>query len=494
MKRRGRCSAFVSSVAGLLCLAGGAGAAQDSTSSTSVIDVAVFYTPNAMELAGGRAEVETLIDLAVAETNLAYETSGVKQRVALVAVEEVPGYSGLPTPAWNRDELRYLRGTTDGHMDDVHRIRDRVGADVVVLVSDSINGVAFRTAATSIHFARYAFAVVNGHPLTITRLFAHELGHVMGLRHDRYVACGAVTGDCSYSLSDVHPSGFGYVNQRLFAPGAPETARWKTVMAYSDQCFEAGLHCRDLLRFSNPRQTYPGSGGRSAGQGRRRHVDGGTRAGRRRLGLEPDAPQRIQLPDAVDGVLRRRGVRGGRGRRRGDGDGAPEHGARPAHSHTACVGRCDGRLGGRLRDAVERAVLGPRDGAHVHGHSRRRPRRRRRRVGNARLRTSVAGRRQRRQPGRSRGDAVRQRHHGTRPADADRSRGGRQRGDPDVERSVGRGRPARWLSGRVPVPDRRWPGPPGEKQKPEDPRGGDDAVSPWRRASAGRGDTRLLPS
>ena len=40
------------------------------------IDVAVVYTPAARDAAGGVAAIEAEIDLMVAETNQAYETSG----------------------------------------------------------------------------------------------------------------------------------------------------------------------------------------------------------------------------------------------------------------------------------------------------------------------------------------------------------------------------------------------------------------------------------
>ena len=59
----------------------------------SVIDVAVFYTPAAREEEGGIDEIEMSIDLMVAETNAAYQASGVHQRIKLVAVEEVVGYT-----------------------------------------------------------------------------------------------------------------------------------------------------------------------------------------------------------------------------------------------------------------------------------------------------------------------------------------------------------------------------------------------------------------
>ena len=80
--------------------------------------------------------------------------------------------------------------------------------------------------------------------------FAHELGHNMGLRHDRYQTHhneGGVTQDPAY----------GYVNQRAFAAGGAPS-RWRTIMSYSTQCEDAYRACWPLLRFSNSRQSYTG--------------------------------------------------------------------------------------------------------------------------------------------------------------------------------------------------------------------------------------------
>ena len=55
----------------------------------SEIDVMVVYTPLAKHREGGRAAIEALIDLFVAETNQAYANSGVIHRINLVLREEV---------------------------------------------------------------------------------------------------------------------------------------------------------------------------------------------------------------------------------------------------------------------------------------------------------------------------------------------------------------------------------------------------------------------
>ena len=100
------------------------------------IDVAVFYTPGAREAAGGAAAIEAVIDLMVAETNDAYAASGVRQRLALVARSEVP----YVETDGNQD-LRRLEDPSDGHLDEVHAIRDRVGADLVHLIVSDYGGL-----------------------------------------------------------------------------------------------------------------------------------------------------------------------------------------------------------------------------------------------------------------------------------------------------------------------------------------------------------------
>ena len=93
----------------------------------SEIDVMVVYTPLAKHREGGRAAIEALIDLFVAETNQANANSGVTHRIRLVLREEVDyiedGDSFI--------DLRRLLNGSDGYMDDVHERRDMYGADLV---------------------------------------------------------------------------------------------------------------------------------------------------------------------------------------------------------------------------------------------------------------------------------------------------------------------------------------------------------------------------
>ena len=223
----------------------------------SVINVALFYTPSVRLAQGSAAVVEALIDLLIAETNQAYAESGVRMRLSLAAAHEV---SYVEADSHGAD-LRNFQVGDDGMMDEVHAIRSSVGADIMHLLVDltdggtqflPVCGLAYLLPFNGLYRSEFAFGLSDH--LCGTLAFAHELGHNMGLEHDRYA---------SFPSKGRFPYGFGYVNQRAFEDGAPMSARWRTIMAYSLQCEEASLtipdfNCRAVLRFSNPRQTYDG--------------------------------------------------------------------------------------------------------------------------------------------------------------------------------------------------------------------------------------------
>ena len=167
----------------------------------SRIDVLVVYTPAAKEAEGGSEEIEALIDLYAAETNQAFATGEVNLRLHLVATLLVEyqeanqsGSSGL---AGNTDRSR-LQNPDDGHLDEVHDLRDQHAADIVVLVghyTDETSGVAAGCPGPRRGCApeeSRAFFVVDHEHSGI--VFAHELGHTMALNHDRYAATPEVCG------------------------------------------------------------------------------------------------------------------------------------------------------------------------------------------------------------------------------------------------------------------------------------------------------------
>ena len=174
-----------------------------------VIDVAVFFTPAAREAAGGMAEIEAAVDLMVAETNQAYADSGAAQRIALAAVEEVRYRESDSTIV----DLFRMNHPSDGYLDGLHVVRDLAGADIVQLVvgKGTVCGVA-----NSVPRADLAFGITGLDCGGLT--FAHEVGHSMGLVHDRYVEC---LGSPTCTVADHYPYSFGYVNPRGLQAGGP---------------------------------------------------------------------------------------------------------------------------------------------------------------------------------------------------------------------------------------------------------------------------------
>ena len=188
----------------------------------SVIDVLVVYTSSGRRSAGGHEGVRTLMELLVQETNQAYSDSDVRQRIRLVAVTEVD----YAVEDFNTHEaLRHLTGKDDGHMDEVHQIRDLYAADLILLFRPFGGGVAWLAedppAATA---ESLGFSVSNWH------VFAHELGHNMGLMHSRSNDPGNLP----------YPYSHGYTFRH-------RGVQYGTIMATASE----------FLRFSNPRQLYP---------------------------------------------------------------------------------------------------------------------------------------------------------------------------------------------------------------------------------------------
>ncbi len=212
----------------------------------SLIDLIVVYTPLARTSAGGTSAMQSLIDLGVSETNQAYTNSGAIQRIRLMRKEEI---AYVESGSMSTDLVR-LQSTSDGHMDSVHSLRNTYAADLTQLIVNSPEscGIAYVQSTVSNTFAPFAFGVTHYPCISPNYSFAHEMGHNMGLAHDTYPPNQA---DPAFAY------GHGYVNQAAFVGGAPTNKRWRTIMAYNDQCLAVGgFNCTRLLYFSNPLNTF----------------------------------------------------------------------------------------------------------------------------------------------------------------------------------------------------------------------------------------------
>ena len=75
-----------------------------------------------------------MLDLAIAETNDAYELSGVNAELVLVHSELIE-YTEASSNAFS-EALDHLASPTDGIIDDVHNLRSQYGADLVAMIID----------------------------------------------------------------------------------------------------------------------------------------------------------------------------------------------------------------------------------------------------------------------------------------------------------------------------------------------------------------------
>lgn len=185
----------------------------------TVIDLMVAYTPKALANAGSQAGIETKITNAVAMANQAYLNSQIDMQLNLVKMVKTDYVETGDMSV----SLNDLTGTTDGKMDELHTLRNQVGADQVSLVTADTNycgiGYMMNSSWLSSAFAPYAFSVVHDdsvYACLSNQTMAHELGHNQGDNHD-IASSGTSMGAYSYS--------FGY---RLC-----QTGGFRTVMSYS---------------------------------------------------------------------------------------------------------------------------------------------------------------------------------------------------------------------------------------------------------------------
>ena len=198
----------------------------------SIIDVLGIYTTAARIAAGGAAAMHATIAEGVAEANTAYTNSLVSQRVRLVNTTEVSYVESGDA----QTDLSRLRSPADGYLDAVQGIRDQYGADLVVLVTETLGnecGRAYEMTIPGASFATSAFAVVKRTCITGQFSLAHEIGHNMGAGHDRSTGC-----------SGAYPFACGYQDP---------SNRFRTIMAY-----DCPVSCPRVLYFSNPNVTYLG--------------------------------------------------------------------------------------------------------------------------------------------------------------------------------------------------------------------------------------------
>ena len=209
--------------------------AADAVPGAPVVTVLVVYTANAAADLGGAAGVEALAANAVAQTNLAYQDSGVVHRLELAGVRRAVDYQEASESQVNLDRLT---NTDDGYLDAVHGWRDQAAADLVVLIVEPMSdycGSAWIMLEADPAYASQAFAVASWDCVQSNLSFAHETGHLFGADHEP-----------SQAGQGIFPFAYAWVDC---------VNGFRTVMAYGDEC---AVRPQRVAQFSSRDHLYQG--------------------------------------------------------------------------------------------------------------------------------------------------------------------------------------------------------------------------------------------
>jgi peptidyl-Asp metalloendopeptidase len=181
---------------------------RDAKRAQIVIDVMVAYTPKA---ASHYNEIEReVVYLAIEEANHSFRLSGIGHiRLRLAHTFQID----YVEDGGHFDHVWRLADKDDGYMGDIHGLREAYAADVTILIVDDAKGCGLATRIGADNDE--AFAVVHHACAEANYTVAHEIGHLMGARHE-----------------------LSYVN----------ASKWRDIMAYKQSC----NGCPRLPVWSNP--------------------------------------------------------------------------------------------------------------------------------------------------------------------------------------------------------------------------------------------------
>lgn len=215
---------------------------------STTIDVLIVYTSAARASWGGVSQSNSFAATAITNFNTALINSGVTNTFINLVYSGEIFYTESGSIS---TDLTNFRNNGDGFLDDVHALRSTYGADLCALVTAAPTntcGLGYLNTNPTNYSANAAFSVTLFNCVVSNYSLSHEMGHNMGLRHDWFV-------DSSTTPCSNH---HGYVNQTavLLGTSSASSQRWRTIMAYNDECTTNGISCARINRWANPNVNY----------------------------------------------------------------------------------------------------------------------------------------------------------------------------------------------------------------------------------------------
>ena len=204
-----------------------AGPNKAGNSPDTVINVIVAHTAKAAQkYSDVRRE---LAELSIEEANQSFHNSNLGH----IKLQLVHTYqTDYVEDGEHFDHLWRFADKGDGYMDEIHALRARYDADLAILVVDDAKGCGLATRVYA--DADEGFAVVHHECAATTYSVAHEIGHLIGARHELEID----------KIMTPFPYGHGYVNG----------TKWRDIMSYKESC--GG--CRRLPIWSSPKLLIEG--------------------------------------------------------------------------------------------------------------------------------------------------------------------------------------------------------------------------------------------